>query len=1346
LIGTYFVGGDGDLEFGSGAITTIEAGSSLQLDGAQARVSIGAVTTNSALSDLSDNYGSLTLQGGNTGYGAGGTSVTTSVGLTNAGVLDLDNNGGNGGSSLTVGGTLDNYESATIGNNGLGAPTTVKASALFSPGSLTVLGNETSGTTNQATVDITGAASAALIGTYFVGGDGDLEFGSGAITAIEAGSSLQLDGAQARVSIGAVTTNSALSDLSDNYGSLTLQGDTGYGAGGTSVTTSVGLTNAGVLDLDNNGGNGGSSLTVGGTLDNTGDVTMGNGALSAPSTLTVGGLENSGLIGLSGSSTQLSEIVVNGSATNTGQVYLANGEFDLTGGRTYVQNAGTTDVLGGVFAASTIEVEGGVFSFEVPLTAGDGTGALDVSGAGIVNFGGAVDASHTVTFTGPTGTLQLSAPASFAGTIAGFSGNDVIDLTETPITGLTLSYSGQILTVTPASGPVAKLTFSGSYNGDDFFAVSDGATGTDILFEPAASDFWESGSGNWTPGDWSGGAPGSGANAIIESGSVTLNSAAAVKSVTLAPTASLSIVGASLTTTAAFTNAGTLDVDASGEDGGGSLTVGGALTNSGHATIGNTSLGGLTTAKAASLVNAGSLTVQGNSGGGTGDQATLDITGAAPTVLIGSNIVRGDADLEFGSGAITSISQASSLEIDGAEARISIGAGSTSSALSDLSDNYGTITLQGDTGDGAGGTSVTTTVGLTNAGTLDIDFNGGDGASSLTIGGALDNTATGSLSVGNTALGASTRLDATSLGNAGSLTVQGNDTSGTTDQATLAITGATSAALFGSVRVSGDADLEFGSGAITTIETGSSLELDGAQARVSIGAATTSSALSDLSENYGTLLLEGDTGDGAGGAALATTVGLNNTGTLEVDNDGGGGSTLTIGGTLDNYGSTTVGFAGLSAPTTLTASALVNTGSIHLWGDSNLGTTDQATLDITGAAPSTLTGSFDLHGDADLNFGSGAITSIAAGAYLLYDGAQSRVSVGGGAGNSAFDDLGGNDGTLDLEGDWDTGPGGTTITTSGGFNNGGNLDLDTYGSDGDSSMSIGGTLQNTGQINVGNDGLSNATMLSAQALVNDGTISLVGSSAHLGELMISGAATNNATIDIGAFSELDVAGGDYDQSDGATTVSGTGILAASTIDVSGGLVDFTAAPTSGEGGVALDISGSGVLEFGAAVDESHTVTFTGSTGTLELGAPLSFAGTIAKFADSDVIDLLDTSMTDLTLSYSTSTKILTVTNSSGTVATLTFSGSYGTDDFAAVSDGNGGVDILDPPVSVSPAPTSSAAAPTEPPANPSLQKFIQAASSFGADSGGAGPISVAERSVSSPMLAGPAGPHLADFQ
>jgi hypothetical protein len=802
-----------------------------------------------------------------------------------------------------------------------------------------------------------------------------------------------------------------------------------------------------------------------------------------------------------------------------------------------------------------------------------------------------------------------------------------------------------------------------------------------------------------------------------------------------------------VTTTVGLTNAGTLDIDFNGGDGASSLTIGGALDNTatGSLSVGNTALGASTRLDATSLGNAGSLTVQGNDTSGTTDQATLAITGATSAALFGSVRVGGDADLEFGSGAITTIETGSSLELDGAQARVSIGAATTNSALSDLSENYGALTMQGDIGYGAGGTSVTTTVGLTNSGTVDIDStNGGDGGSSLTIGGTLINYH--SATIGNTDLGGLTTVKASALFNSGSLTVQGNDTSGTTDQATLAITGATSAALFGSVRVSGDADLEFGSGAITTIETGSSLELDGAQARVSIGAATTSSALSDLSENYGTLLLEGDTGDGAGGAALATTVGLNNTGTLEVDNDGGGGSTLTIGGTLDNYGSTTVGFAGLSAPTTLTASALVNTGSIHLWGDSNLGTTDQATLDITGAAPSTLTGSFDLHGDADLNFGSGAITSIAAGAYLLYDGAQSRVSVGGGAGNSAFDDLGGNDGTLDLEGDWDTGPGGTTITTSGGFNNGGNLDLDTYGSDGDSSMSIGGTLQNTGQINVGNDGLSNATMLSAQALVNDGTISLVGSSAHLGELMISGAATNNATIDIGAFSELDVAGGDYDQSDGATTVSGTGILAASTIDVSGGLVDFTAAPTSGEGGVALDISGSGVLEFGAAVDESHTVTFTGSTGTLELGAPLSFAGTIAKFADSDVIDLLDTSMTDLTLSYSTSTKILTVTNSSGTVATLTFSGSYGTDDFAAVSDGNGGVDILDPPVSVSPAPTSSAAAPTKPPANPSLQKFIQAASSFGADSGGAGPISVAERSVSSPMLAGPAGPHLTDFQ
>lgn len=236
-------------------------------------------------------------------------------------------------------------------------------------------------------------------------------------------------------------------------------------------------------------------------------------------------------------------------------------------------------------------------------------------------------------------------------------------------------------------------------------------------------DIWN-GNGNWTanPGDWSAGVPTSSDTAIIQTGPLVLNTTGAADFLTVAPGASLSLSDATLTTTANIANlSGSFSVDTGSS--GDSVTVGGILDNpaNGVTTIGYSGLSASTTVKAASLVNTGSLTLQGASASATTDQATLDITGAAPAMLTGANAIRGDADLEFGSGAITSLATQSTLEIDGAQARVSIGAGTTSSALSGLADVYNgaELLLQGHTGSGAGGTSLATTVGLTNSGSVE---------------------------------------------------------------------------------------------------------------------------------------------------------------------------------------------------------------------------------------------------------------------------------------------------------------------------------------------------------------------------------------------------------------------------------------------------------------------------------------------------------------------------------------------------------------------------------------------------------------------------------------------------
>jgi hypothetical protein len=300
---------------------------------------------------------------------------------------------------------------------------------------------------------------------------------------------LELDGAEARISIGSGTTSTALSTLSNNEGTLMLRGGTGFGTGGSVVTTTTGFTNSGTLSVDALAfGDGGSALTFGGTLTNSGTVAIGNTGLSAATTVTAAGFDNSGgTLTLSGDASHLAEVVVNGDATNDGSLSIgASTEFDVAGGHTFFQDTGTTTVVG-LLAATTIDANGGVLDFTAALTSGNGTGAINIGADGTAQFDASVDSSHTVTFAATTGTLKLTAPGSFAGTIAGFGSDDVIDLVSKQVTGL--SYSGNstsgVLTVTGSSGTIATLAFSGNYTTASFTAVSDGNGGTDIIDPPS---------------------------------------------------------------------------------------------------------------------------------------------------------------------------------------------------------------------------------------------------------------------------------------------------------------------------------------------------------------------------------------------------------------------------------------------------------------------------------------------------------------------------------------------------------------------------------------------------------------------------------------------------------------------------------------------------------------------------------------------------------------------------------------------------------------------------------------------------------------------------------------------
>jgi hypothetical protein len=118
---------------------------------------------------------------------------------------------------------------------------------------------------------------------------------------------------------------------------------------------------------------------------------------------------------------------------------------------------------------------------------------------------------------------------------------------------------------------------------------------------------------------------------------------------------------------------------------------------------------------------------------------------------------------------------------------------------------------------------------------------------------------------------------------------------------------------------------------------------------------------------------------------------------------------------------------------------------------------------------------------------------------------------------------------------------------------------------------------------------------------------------------------------------------------------------------------------------AATIGRGATLELTAA--DSASVRFASSTGTLRVDHSSTFTGKIFNFSGdgslsgSDHIDLRDIKYGPIKDSYKND--ILTVTDSSGHKARLSFSGSYTLGNFKFATDGKGGTIVYDPPVASS---------------------------------------------------------------
>ncbi len=796
LTGSIYLHGDADLEFASGAITAIANNVEFQIDGQQSRASIGAGTTDSALTTLSTNLGTFDLEG-NWSTGPGGASINTTVGLFNGGALDIDIYNADGASEMTIGGTLTNTGSVTVGNSSLSASSTLTVSGLNNLGAIDLWGDEKLGTTEQATFNDKGAAPTTWTGKVYIHGDSLFEFASGGIASIGNGAEIQIDGAQARYSIGAGTTNSALDSLSSNYGVFDEEGDWSTGPGGATVTTSVAFTNYDDFYLDYYNADGASSFTDTKLFTNDDFVQIGNGSLSANTTLTVGSLVNNGEILVDsqvtgGVSQPLAAVDVSSAAPSVEAGYLRlignslidfasgtinsiayNGEIDLEGGAASIESGtkGSNSALATLSSnAGTLLLRGdNGFGSGVTLTTTTGmnnTGTLEVDyyggdGGSVYTLGGALVTSGTTYI----GNQSLAANTTVSAT-------SLVNAGSFTLQGQTSSGATTQAKLAISGAADATVTNFMRVGGDANLSFGTGTGLTSIVYGG-----WLELDGDQANISASGGGQNSGVAHLASNAGTLL----------LRGNSTLGSGGVTLTTAGGFANTGTLDIDSyGGGDGGSNVTFGGTLLNNkGTVNIGNSGLAAATTVKTTYLSNAGNLTIQGNTSP-TAARATLAVSSVAQAAVTNFIRVGGDATLSFGAGTgFTSIANGGWLEMDSAQASVVASGGGQNSGLSGLFANAGTLLLRGNSNFGSGGVTLTTTSGLTNSGLFEVDSYGGDGASSVTIGGGLVNE--GTFNLGNGGLSAASNVKATNLYNyAGQINVSG----GNGDIGTLTFTGA----------------------------------------------------------------------------------------------------------------------------------------------------------------------------------------------------------------------------------------------------------------------------------------------------------------------------------------------------------------------------------------------------------------------------------------------------------------------------------------------------------------------------------------------------------------------------
>ena len=464
--------------------------------------------------------------------------------------------------------------------------------------------------------------------------------------------------------------------------------------------------------------------------------------------------------------------------------------------------------------------------------------------------------------------------------------------------------------------------------------------------------------------------------------------------------------------------------------------------------------------------------------------------------------------------------------------------------------------------------------------------------------------------------------------------------------------------------ISGSGTLELGGGTFTIADanvTVANLDVDANTSL--IGTGTVTSQVVDtgtITANGGTLSLTGPvTGNG--------TLSANAQSVLIVGGGSMFGGTIAGPGTVDLVGPTTL-LSGID----LTAASIMQSSTVTL---------------ASGVSVTNLAGNTYTLAAAPLNDGSrhraqvkidGVKGDVFTNAGSLVDNVSAGIAVAF-ANTGTLSDT---NGTLTVSGSL-TGMGGIALahraqldltggaTYSGTFSGAGTLLFDS-----NVTLDTGASL---GVSNITDTAL--LTLGSGESVrIGGGTIftlaDATGNDPHRAQVEVKGVGGSTFT-NVGTVTSTSVAGTfDVKYANGGLTTAAAGTLSflgaisnTGTFDAAGGEISIAKIVTGKAG--ALEVSAASTLALlgGAAVGQ--TADFLATSGALDLGNPLNFAGTIDGFGGSDVIDLLKTVSTSETFAAG----VLTVQDSGVTVASLHLGGSYSTADFMLSSDNNGGTNI-----------------------------------------------------------------------